>query len=132
MKNIIRKGIAFNKEELNEFDKIIKQKGYKNRSQALRNLIRSEIIKKQKEDPKKIMMGTLTILYNHHNHNVQHNLTHVQHNHPNLIISSLHVHVNEHDCLEILVLKGVVSKIQQFSENILATNGVKHGKLVFT
>lgn len=132
MEKIIRKGIAFDKSKLIEFDKLIKKKGYKNRSEALRDLIRNSLITEKEKDPEKVMMSTLTIVYNHHEHNVQNNLTHIQHHHPGLIRSSLHIHMNSDNCMEVLIIEGKNKLIKKLANEIIATKGVKHGKLVVT
>lgn len=132
MESIIRKSIAFNKEELNKFDAQIKRKSYKNRSEAIRDLIRKELIEESEHNPENLMMATLTIIYNHHEHDIQHRLTHIQHHHLDIIRSSLHVHVDKNNCLEVLILDGKVKDIKKFSDEIMANKGVKHGKLVMT
>ena len=132
MENIIRKGIAFNQKQLKDFDKLIEKKGYKNRSEAIRDLLRGFLIVEKEKDPKKVMMGTLTIVYNHHEHDVQHNLTHIQHHHPGLIRSSLHVHMSLDNCMEVLIIEGKVRLIKKLADEIIAAKGVKHGKLVLT
>lgn len=132
MDKIIRKGIAFEPQQLKEFDKLIKKKGYKNRSEALRDMIRKELIEDQTLDSEKNMVATLTFVYNHHEHHLQHELTHVQHDHPKLIRSSLHIHMDEDSCLEVLILEGKVKDIKRLSDKIISAKGVKHGKLVMT
>jgi len=132
MDKIIRKGIAFDPEQLKKFDDLIKKKGYKNRSEAIRDIIRNELIGQQKENPEAEMMATLTIVYDHHKHHVQDELTHIQHHHPNLIRSSLHIHINHDNCLEVIILEGKVKNIKKLADEIIAAKGVKHGKLVMT
>ena len=132
MEKIVRKGIAFEPEQLEQFDSLIEKKGYKNRSEAIRDLIRKEIIEKQQENPNAIMMATLTMIYGHHEHNVQRNLTHIQHHHSELIRSTLHVHIDDKNCMEVLVLNGKVKEIKRLSDAMLTEKGVKHGKLVLT
>ncbi|MBN2053018.1 nickel-responsive transcriptional regulator NikR [Candidatus Woesearchaeota archaeon] len=132
MENIIRKGIAFDKKQLKEFDAASTKKGYKNRSDAIRDLIRKSLVDEKRENPESAMMGTLTLVYDHHEHNVQHNLTHIQHHHPGLIRSTLHVHMNESKCMEVLVLEGKVKNITGLADEILSSQGVLHGKLVLT
>ncbi|MFW6449777.1 MAG: nickel-responsive transcriptional regulator NikR [Nanoarchaeota archaeon] len=131
MEKIIRKGIAFESKQLNEFDKLIKKRGYKNRSEAIRDIIRKELIEENISSPEKQMIASLTIVFDHHKHDLQHKLTHKQHE-TNLIKSTLHIHLNHHDCMEVLILDGKVKDIKKFSDEMLATKGVKHGKLVFT
>ncbi|MBN1792438.1 nickel-responsive transcriptional regulator NikR [Candidatus Woesearchaeota archaeon] len=132
MEKITRKSIAFGKKELPQFDRMIAKRGYKNRSEAVRDLVRDSLVKEKTEDPKSKMMATLTIVYNHHDHDVQHNLTHIQHHHPGLIISAMHTHMNKDDCMEVIVLRGKVRDIKSLGEMMIAAKGVRHGKLVLT
>jgi CopG family transcriptional regulator, nickel-responsive regulator len=132
MEKIIRKGIAFDKAQLRLFDGLIKRKGYKNRSEAIRDILRGALINEQEENPESRMMATLTMVYDHHEHNVQHELTHIEHHANDIIRSGLHVHLDSNNCLEVLILEGKVKEIKKLSEQIIATKGVKHGKLVMT
>lgn len=132
MEKIIRKGIAFNPEELKQFDSLTKRKGYKNRSEAIRDIVRNELIREEKENPEAEMIATLTIIYDHHKHYVQEELTQIQHCHPNLIRSSLHIHINHDNCLEVIILDGKVKNIKKLADEIIAAKGVKNGKLVMT
>jgi CopG family transcriptional regulator, nickel-responsive regulator len=132
MEKITRKGIAFEKEQLKLFDTVIRKKGYKNRSEAIRDLIRKELIEEQQKNSESRMMATLTMVYGHHEHDVQHNLTHIQHHHPKLIRSTFHVHMDDENCMEVLILEGKVKDIKDLSNLMLAEKGVKHGKLVMT
>ena len=132
MKGIIRRGIAFDAGLLKEFDGLIKKKGYRNRSEAIRDLVRKEILAQEKMDPEEDMMATLTIIYDHHRHRVQEWLTRIQHHHPNIIRSSLHVHIDDDNCLEVIILEGKVRNIRKLSDEIIAAKGVEYGKLVMT
>ena len=130
MDKIIRKGVAFEPDQLKAFDKLTKNRGYNNRSESIRDLIRTAIVEDKVQDKESKMIGTLTIIYNHHDGYVQHNLTHLQHHIPNIIKSTLHIHIDEKNCLEVIVLKGKVKFIKKLADKIIATKGVKHGKLV--
>lgn len=132
MEKIIRKGIAFDPKQLKLFDNLIKKKRYKNRSEAIRDIIRNELIEEKQENPEADMVATLTIVYNHHEHHVQDELTHIQHHHPNLIKSSLHIHINHDNCLEVIILDGKVKNIKKLADEIIAAKGVKNGKLIIT
>ncbi|MBN1502116.1 nickel-responsive transcriptional regulator NikR [Candidatus Woesearchaeota archaeon] len=132
MDKIIRKGIAFDAKVLRQFDDLIREKGYKNRSEAIRDLVRMELVEQEMQNPEAQMMGTLTIVYEHHRHHVQDELTHIQHHHPDLIRSSLHIHINPDNCLEVIVLEGMVKNIQKLADEIIAAKGVKYGKIVMT
>ena len=130
MENIIRKGIAFNPDQLKKFDKLISKKGYANRSEAIRDLIRVELISDEVKRPEKKSNGTLTVVYNHHEHHVQHELTHFQHHQGDLIKSTLHVHMDKNNCMEVMILYGKVKNIRKFADKVIAAKGVKYGKLV--
>lgn len=132
MEKINRKGIAFDKAQLKEFDQLIKKIGYKNRSEAIRDLIREKLVIEKQNNPDVLMMATLTMIYNHHEHNVQHELTHIEHHASGIIRSGLHVHLNNDNCLEVLILEGKVRDIKKLADQILSTKGVKNGKLVMT
>jgi len=132
MDKIIRKGIAFEGDLLKEFDNLIRKKGYKNRSEAIRDLIRKELVEQEMSNPEADMMATLTIVYDHHKHHVQDELTHIQHHHPDLVRSSLHIHIDHDNCLEVMIIEGKVKNIEKISDEIIASKGVKYGKLVFT
>ncbi len=132
MEKITRKGIAFDSKQLEQFDKLITKKGYRNRSEAIRDIIRKELIEEQQQNPDAEMMATLTIVYDHHQHHVQHELTHIQHHHPDMIRSSLHIHINHDSCMEVIILEGKVKNIKRLADEIIAAKGVKNGKLVMT
>ncbi|MCF7860708.1 nickel-responsive transcriptional regulator NikR [Candidatus Woesearchaeota archaeon] len=130
MDRIIRKGIAFEPEILEKFDEQSTSKGYKNRSEAIRDLIRKSLIKEKSEDMESEMIGTLTLVYNHHDHDIQHDLTHLQHDNHGIIISTMHTHMNADDCLEVVVFRGKVKDIKKTADGMIARKGVKFGKLV--
>lgn len=132
MTKITRKGIAFEKDQLREFDKLIHVRGYTNRSEAIRDLIRDELVEEKKNDPEATMLATLTFVYNHHDHGIQHKLTDIQHKTPNLVRSSMHTHIDAHSCLEVLILEGKVKNITKLSDSIISSKGVRHGKLFLT
>ena len=129
MEKVLRKGIAFDPNQLKQFDNLIKKKKYKSRSEAIRDMIRKEIIEEQQENPESEMIATLTIIYEHHEHHVQDELTYIQHHYHALIISSIHVHIDHCNCLEVIVLEGKVKDIRKIADEIIANKGVKHGKL---
>ncbi len=130
MRGVVRKGIAFDRDILRDFDALIRARGYKNRSEAIRDLIRKELVCARAEVPSGSMVASLTITYNHHSHNLQQELTHIQHDHPGLILCTLHVHVDGEVCMEILALKGATRDIKRLSDRIISTKGVLHGELV--
>jgi CopG family nickel-responsive transcriptional regulator len=130
--NIVRFGVSIEPDLLRKFDKRIKKEGYTNRSEAIRDLIRKNLIIEETKDPNRIAMGTLTIIYNHHEGNINDRLLNIQHEHNQVILSTTHVHIDHKNCLEVLVLKGKVGKIKNLSDNIKSLKGIKHGELVVT
>ncbi|MFQ5836061.1 MAG: nickel-responsive transcriptional regulator NikR, partial [bacterium] len=114
------------------FDEIILKKGYTNRSEALRDLVRDHLVEEEWKVKKKEMIGTITIVYNHHTRGLSDTLTDLQHQFHSLIISTVHLHMDEDNCLEVLVVKGAVDKIKTVADKLISTRGVKHGKLTMT
>ncbi len=127
----IRFGVSLPQDLIERFDKLIKKKNYSNRSEAIRDLIRKSLIDEDIATNKKVL-GVLHILYNHHKRELSDKLTALQHDHHNFIISTTHVHLNHNDCLEVILLKGKVETIRMFSDQLIAVNGVKSGKLFLT
>lgn len=127
-----RVGVSFEPELLDRFDVLIKAKGYTNRSEAIRDLVRKSLIESEVEGEKGDVIGTLTIVYDHEAPNVTNRLLHLQHHHHSEISSTTHIHVDEQTCLEVLVLRGRGEEIRELADNIRAVKGVKHGELVLT
>ena len=130
--SVERVGVSFESVLLNKFDILIKKRGYTNRSEAIRDLIRKEIIESGIKEDKSEVIGTLTIIYDHEIGNVTDKLLHLQHHHHNEITFTTHIHVDDRTCLEIVVIRGQSSRVKKFAENIKALKGVKHGQLVIT
>jgi len=129
---ITRFGVSIKPDLLNKFDKEIKKKGYINRSEAIRDLIRKKIVDKESLQPDVQGLGTLTIIYDHHIGSLTNKLLDLQHDHHQEILTTTHVHIDHYNCLEVLVLKGKIGQIQKLSDNIRALKGIKHGELVIT
>lgn len=127
-----RVGISLDENLLNQFDELITQRGYNNRSEAIRDMIREELIKKEWSDAKsnKTQVGVAIIVYDHDAHDLSHKLMHLQHDSHDLVISTTHVHMDEKNCLEVLLLKGKAKDISNFGNALTSTNGVKMGKLI--
>ncbi len=132
MEKITRFGVSIEPDLLKKFDKIIKKKGYKNRSEAIRDIIRENLIAKRIEDPNSEALGTLTMIYDHHAGNLTNRLLDLQHHHHKEILTTTHIHVDHDNCLEVLVLKGKTRNIQKLADNIKSLKGIKHGELVIT
>jgi len=132
MSEIIRFGISMDGTLLGKFDQLIARKGYTNRSEALRDLIRDSIVQSQWEAGSEETLGTITIVYSHHTRELSDVLNHLQHRYYKSIVSTTHIHMDEHNCLEVLIVRGKGEEIKKISDRLIATRGVKHGKLSLT
>ena len=131
MKKLVRFGVSLDHHLLDDFDALIRRKKYTNRSEALRDLIRENLVG-QEWDDNKDTVGTVTIVYDHHVRDLTRKLTDIQHRFQLLIVSGMHVHLDHDNCLEVLVVKGKGSDIKKVSDALVSTKGVKHGKLTMT
>ncbi len=129
-KNIVRFGVSIEDKLLSEFDTYILDKGYGNRSEAIRDLIRNVLVSQHLENPETESFGTLTIIYNHHHGEISEKLNHVQHDFFQNIVSTTHIHLDSHNCLEVLILKGKAGNLASLADLILSIKNVKHGKFV--
>ena len=129
---LIRFGVSMEKSLLERFDKICGEKGYATRSEAIRDMVRDQLVESelQRDDSKAV--GTLTVVYDHHQRDLQEKLTDYQHHHLHAIVSTLHVHLDAHLCLEVIILRGKTKEIKKIGDGLIAAKGVKHGKLVVT
>jgi CopG family nickel-responsive transcriptional regulator len=128
MSELVRFGVSLEKTLLEKFDVFIKERNYTNRSEAIRDLIRQELIKKewlQGED----VAGTITLVYDHHKRDLLNKLTDIQHDYQKLIISTQHIHLDHDNCLEIIAARGNPVNLQKLADSIKAIKGVKHGTL---
>jgi len=132
MTKTIRFGMSIDERLLSRFDDLISDKGYANRSEAIRDLIRNTLVNDQWENNDEDTIGTVTLVYDHHIRELSDKLIDHQHTHYKHIISSMHVHMDHDHCLEVVVLKGKPSEIKKISDTLIGAKGVKHGKLVAT
>jgi CopG family nickel-responsive transcriptional regulator len=132
MSELSRIGVAIDSALLAKFDDLIAKRGYTNRSEAFRDLIRDELVQKTWESPESEVVGTVTLVYDHHVRMLNEKLTDMQHDHHEQILSTLHVHLDHDNCLEVLVVKGKASSVQSIAEKLISTKGVKHGRLILT
>ncbi len=132
MSDLTRFGISINTQLLQQFDDLIADKGYMNRSEAIRDLIRKALIEEQAGKDDEEIIGTITLVYNHHTRELAKQLTHHQHSHHESVLSSLHIHLDAENCLEVIVVKGRSRTVRQMADEMIGTRGVKHGKLVIT
>jgi CopG family nickel-responsive transcriptional regulator len=129
---VARISVSMSKALLRKLDRMVREKGYDNRSLAIGDMIADNLVEHQRELGDVEAVGTVTLVYDHHKPSVQQNLTEMQHDHLHTIISALHVHLDHHNCLEVLVVRGKASVIQAFSNRLIGAKGVKHGKLSIT
>ena len=132
MSETIRFGISINDRLLERFDRLIEEKGYVNRSEAIRDLIRNALVEEAWSKEDEDAVGTVSLVYDHHTRDLADKLTEHQHSHHKEIVSSLHVHLDAHHCLEVVVLKGKARDIKRLADELIGTKGVKHGKLMTT
>jgi len=132
MSDIIRFGVSIDSQLIKKFDSLINRKGYATRSEAIRDMIRDTLVEEEWEAGAQETVGTITIVYNHHTRELEHALTDMQHKSFHQIISTLHVHLDAHNCLEVLVVKGKGQEIRKIADRLIGTKGVKHGKLTMT
>lgn len=132
MGNTVRFGISLDEKLLENFDQLIEQKHYSNRSEAIRDLIRSSLVEERLGSEDSEAVGTVTLVYNHHVRDLSDKLTEQQHSHHHQIVSALHVHLDQHNCLEVLIIRGLVREIKQIAHELISVKGVQHGKLVMT
>ncbi|MEW5772222.1 MAG: nickel-responsive transcriptional regulator NikR [Thermodesulfobacteriota bacterium] len=132
MGQTIRFGVSLDSDLLEKFDKLCEEMSYQTRSEAIRDLIRNTLVKREWEDTDREIAGTLSMVFDHHQSQLSQKLTEVQHDYLDLIVTSLHVHLDHHNCLEVLVLKGPGERVRKLGQRLLSTKGVKHGKLSLT
>jgi CopG family nickel-responsive transcriptional regulator len=128
----VRFGVAMDSDLLAKFDNVVDHKGYENRSEAIRDLVRNLLVEEEWAAGDAETVGTITLVYDHHVHDLQDNLTELQHNLHEDIISSIHVHLDAHNCLEVLIVKGKGGDIKAAADRLIGTKGVKHGRLTMT
>jgi len=128
--DLTRFGISMDDRLLRRFDALIADKGYVNRSEAIRDLIRNALVEDQWAHGDAETVGTVTLVYNHHTRDLSDKLTEHQHSHHHAIVSALHVHLDAHNCLEVVVVKGRAKEVRRLADELIGTKGVKHGKLV--
>lgn len=132
MADLTRFGISIDERLLQQFDTMNNDKGYVNRSEAIRDLIRSALIEEEWKDAGQETVATVTLVYDHHTRDLADKLTDHQHSHYEEIVSTLHVHLDHHHCLEVVVIKGQASSVKRIAAELIGIKGVKHGKLVAT
>jgi CopG family nickel-responsive transcriptional regulator len=127
-----RIGIAIDTDLLNRFDRSIRNSGYTNRSEAFRDLIRDRLVSETTSAPDATVVGSVTLIYDHHAHGVGEKLTELQHAFHQLVVSTSHAHLDHESCLEVLIVHGKSAEVEQFADRLMGLKGVQHGRLVKT
>jgi len=125
---LTRFGVSIEKELSNKFDKLIKQEGYSNRSEAIRDLVREKLVKKEWLGKKEVA-GTINLVYDHHKRDLLNSLVDIQHDFHHLIIANQHVHIDHNNCLEVIVVKGKPKEVEELASKIKSIKGVKFAQL---
>ena len=129
MAGLARTGFSIDRDLLGKFDAAISGKGYKNRSEAVRDLMRDHLVSEE-ADKNKVVAGTLTIVYDHHRSSLMEKLMELQHRHAEMVVSTMHVHLDHDNCLEVIVLRGQASALQQLAAELSGLKGIHKGQLV--
>jgi len=127
-----RFGVSMEDDLLTRFDELTTERGYGSRSEAIRDLVRQELVKAEWTDPSSEVVGTITLVYEHHEHELAKVLPDLQHQYHDCVICSTHIHMDAHNCLEVVIVRGLSSKVKLIANSLLSTRGVKHGQLVST
>ncbi|HNQ73626.1 MAG TPA: nickel-responsive transcriptional regulator NikR [Verrucomicrobiota bacterium] len=130
--SVVRFSVSLPPRLLHELDKMAGEKGYDHRSQAIADMIRDQLVAHQNQGGRAEIVGTITLVYDHHKQHVQETLTDIQHDHHEVIIAAVHVHLDHHNCLEVLIVKGTAGRVKKIADELIAAKGVKHGKLTVT
>jgi CopG family nickel-responsive transcriptional regulator len=132
MSTLVRFGISMDSRLLRKFDQLIANQGYSNRSEAIRDLIRAQLVDTTWKREDEEVVGTIALVYDHETHELNDRLIDLQHQFHERIVSSLHVHLDRHNCLEVLIVRGPVKIVKHLAEKLIGIRGVKHGKLLTT
>ena len=120
------------RELLRRFDRVIHERGYRTRSEAIRDVVRNHLVEAEWSVSEGEVVATITLVYDHGTHDLPHTLSDVQHEFHDAVLCATHVHLDHENCLEVVVLRGPVEMVRSVADRLIATRGVKHGKLVCT
>jgi CopG family nickel-responsive transcriptional regulator len=131
-KTVKRLSVSLPPDLSRQLDEMVRAKGYDNRSLAVADMVRDQLVEHRRQFGSEDIAGTITLVYDHHKQHVQGTLTDIQHDHHDVIVSAMHVHLDHHNCLEVLVVRGQAAVIKKIADELIAAKGVKHGKLTVT
>src|SRR5271165_2535599 len=129
MAELTRTGVSIEDDLLEQFDRVIAKRGYKNRSEAIRDLIRESLVS-EAIDQNRLVVATLSMIYDHHKPDLSKKLNAIQHHSHDNVLAATHVHLDSDNCLEVVIMRGRSSEVRHLADHMLAMRGVKHGKLV--
>jgi CopG family transcriptional regulator, nickel-responsive regulator len=133
MKKLLHRfGVSMPAELVTQLDELVATKGYTNRSQAIADMVRDQLVEQRGREGQRPIAGTITLVYDHHKRNIQPLLTSIQHDFGDQIIATLHAHLDHHNCMEVLAVRGRADVIRKLADRLIAAKGVKHGKLTMT
>ena len=132
MGDMVRFGVSMSAELLESLDALLAKIGYSSRSEAIRDMVRSRLVEEEWQETGQEVVGTVTLVYSHEVRELTEMLTSLQHNYTAEIVSTTHIHLDEHNCLEVLIVRGKNQRIREIAEKLISTRGVKHGKLTTT
>jgi CopG family transcriptional regulator, nickel-responsive regulator len=127
-----RFSVSLPRQLLGDFDRMLATKGYDNRSLAIADILRDWLVGQRRENPDQEIAGAITLVYDHHKRNLQDHLTDIQHDHHHLILATMHVHLDHHNCLEIIAVRGGAGEVDEVADALISAKGIKHGKLMIT
>jgi CopG family transcriptional regulator, nickel-responsive regulator len=132
MNELARFSVSMDSRLLGQFDRLIEARGYENRSEAIRDLVRNALVEEEWASGSERVAATVTLVYSHHHTNVGERLGHIQHHHVGIVVSATHVHLDNDNCLEVVILRGKSREVRALAEELIAIKGVIHGKVVST
>ncbi len=131
MSKLVRFGVSIEEELLEKYDDIISD-SYGNRSEAIRDMIRDRIVEEKKRSSDEKVIGSLTLLFNHHKRDLTEKMLKIQHDYPEIFKSNLHMHVSHDFCLEVIIMQGKAKILREAANRLIGLKGVQHGKLTLT
>jgi CopG family nickel-responsive transcriptional regulator len=129
---LIRFGVSLEKKLLERFDKLLTERKYSNRSEAIRDLIRDMLVEEEWKETSREVSGIISLVYDHHKRELVNLLMKIQHDHSHMIISAQHIHLDHDNCLEVIVAKGRAKEVGSLAQRLRSTKGVKHGGVIMT
>lgn len=132
MKNMVRFGVSIPEDLLMDFDEKIREKSYPNRSEAIRDMIRDFLAREKWRTSREKVYGSLTLVYDHKKRGISDKLTDLQHEEHTHVLSTMHIHLDKHHCMEMIAMSGSADDIRSISDRLISTKGVKQGKLLMT